>query len=86
MMAGLTASDEMRSEGLVAQYAPFPTRTLRRGGFPGNSFPRSSATGTNTAALVLKGLSGHTRIGLGCSSRGLILSWNGDRFTPRFFR
>jgi len=64
-VAGLAASEEVPSDGLVAQYAPFPTNSLRRAGFPGNSFLRSYTTGTNTATLVFTGLPRHTKIGLG---------------------
>ena len=64
-LAGLAGSGDVPSEGLVAQYAPFPTNSLRTAGFPGSRFLRSYAAGTNTAVMVFSGLPKHTKIGLG---------------------
>ncbi len=83
-LAGLVASNAVPTDGLVVQYAPFPTNTLHTAGFPGTSFLRSLSAGTNTAALVFTGLPNHTKIGLGLLLAQLDLldpSGKGDHFT-----
>ncbi len=64
-IAGLSASNAVPAAGLVAQYVPFPTNTLRTAGFPGALFLRSMSAGTNAAKLVFTGLPRHDKIDLG---------------------
>jgi len=64
-VAGLAASENVPTNGLIAQYAPFPTNTLKTAGFPGDYFLRSFASGTNTMKLVFTDLPRHTKVGIG---------------------
>jgi hypothetical protein len=64
-VAGLATSESVPTNGLVAQYAPFPTNTLKTAGFPGDAFLRSFTSGTNTMNFVFTDLPRHTKIGIG---------------------
>lgn len=85
-IAGLSASNAVPTAGLVAQYVPFPTNTLRTAGFPGSLFLRSMSKGANSASLVFTGLPRHTKIDLGlllAQLDSLDPSAENDRFTIR---
>jgi hypothetical protein len=64
-LAGLAASNAVPAEGLIAEYAPLYTNTLKTAGFPGDRFLRSYTTGTNTATLVFTDLPRHNKISIG---------------------
>lgn len=64
-LAGLAASNAVPAEGLIAQYAPMLTNSLRTAGFQDSQFLRTYLATTNTATLVFTDLPRHNKIGIG---------------------
>lgn len=61
-VAGLSASNAVPVEGLVAKYTPTLLNSLHTAGFPGTRFLRSFTTATNTSTLLFTDLPRHNKI------------------------